>query len=197
MLRKEASPTPATSRAYYAMFWAAQAALGRAGVRRSEWTHAALLASFASDLIRRRKVYPAVLGQHFNRAIQLRLDADYRLAGVSLNHADKVVRWAHQFVTAIINRCPMAQTIQRCTDHRAGLDAAVTAFSLFIRDLCPEAHLEVSFVQYEDEDAHIWVSPPPRLTEQERENLANQVAEKSIDLLLSDGFLILGGVEEP
>ena len=82
------------------MFWAAQAALAGVGVRRGEWSHAALLASFVSDLIRRRKVYPAVLGQHFNRAMQLRLD-DYRLAGVSLNQAAKVVRWAEQFVTAI------------------------------------------------------------------------------------------------
>ena len=94
-------PHSATSRAYYAMFWAAQAALAGVGVRRTEWSHTALLASFASDLIRRRKVYPAVLGQHFNRAMQLRLDADYRLAGVSLNQAAKVVRWAEQFVTAI------------------------------------------------------------------------------------------------
>jgi hypothetical protein len=57
--------------------------------------------------------------------------------------------------------------------------------------------LEVSFAQYEDEDAHIWVSLPSSLTEEEREDLANRVAQKSIDLLLSDGFLILGGVEEP
>jgi len=91
----------------------------------------------------------------------------------------------------------MTQTTQRRTDHRAGLDAAVTGFSLFIRDLCSEAQLEVSFAQYEDEDAHIWVSLPSSLTEEEREDLANRVAQKSIDLLLSDGFLILGGVEEP
>jgi uncharacterized protein (UPF0332 family) len=91
----------ATSRAYYSMFWAAQAALAHVGVRRSEWSHPALQASFASELIRRRKRYPALLGQHFNRALQLRLDADYRLKGVSQKQATQTVRWAQEFLAAI------------------------------------------------------------------------------------------------
>ena len=91
----------ATSRAYYAMFWTAQAALAQVGIRRSEWSHPALQASFVTELIRRRKRYPAVLGQHFNRALQLRLDADYRLTGVSLNQAKQAVRWAEEFLAAI------------------------------------------------------------------------------------------------
>lgn len=91
----------------------------------------------------------------------------------------------------------MAQTTQRLADYRERLDATVTTFSLFIRDLCPEARLEISFTRHEDEDAHIWVSLPPSLSEEERENLANQIAERSIDLLLNTGFLILAGIEEP
>jgi uncharacterized protein (UPF0332 family) len=91
----------ATSRAYYSMFWAAQAALAHVGVRRSEWSHPALQASFASELIRRRKRYPALLGQHFNRALQLRLDADYRLKGVSQKQATQTVHWAQEFLAAI------------------------------------------------------------------------------------------------
>ena len=54
----------------------------------------------------------------------------------------------------------------------------VTAFSLFIQELCPEAQLEISFVRYEDEDAHIWLSLPSTLEEKKREELANKVAEK-------------------
>ena len=54
----------------------------------------------------------------------------------------------------------MAQTILTLPDYRARLDAAVTDLSLFIRELYPEAQMEVSFVRYEDEDAHIWVSLP-------------------------------------
>jgi hypothetical protein len=91
----------------------------------------------------------------------------------------------------------MAEITQRIVDYRERLDATVTAFSLFIRDLCPAAQLEVSFSRHEEEDAHIWVSLPPSLSEDERETLANQIAEKSIDLLLDTGFLILAGIEDP
>jgi hypothetical protein len=91
----------------------------------------------------------------------------------------------------------MTGTIQTITDYRNRLDAAVTAFSLFIRDLCPEVQLEISFVRYEDEDAHIWVSLPATLTAETREELATRIAEKSLDILLAEGFLILAGIEEP
>jgi uncharacterized protein (UPF0332 family) len=91
----------AASRAYYAMFWVAQHALTRYGVRRSEWSHSALQASFVSELIRRRKLYPALLGQHFNRALQLRLDANYRAKGIGRQQAAQAVRWAQEFVIAL------------------------------------------------------------------------------------------------
>jgi hypothetical protein len=90
----------------------------------------------------------------------------------------------------------MAQP-QLLVEYRNRLDAAVTTFSLFIRELCPEAQLEISFVHYEDEDAHIWITLPSTLSAEGREELANRVAEKSIDLLLNEGFLILAGIEEP
>ena len=90
----------------------------------------------------------------------------------------------------------MAQITHILSDYRDRLDAAVTAFSLFIRDLCPEARIEISFTRYEDEDAHIWVSLPSNLTSEEREELANHLAEKSLDFLLAEGFLILAGIEE-
>jgi hypothetical protein len=90
----------------------------------------------------------------------------------------------------------MAQRTRTRPDYRTRLDAAVTALSLFIRDLCPEAQLEVSFVRYEDEDAHIWVALPSTIAEEGREQVANQIAEKSLDILLAEGFLILAGLEE-
>ncbi|SRR5216684_4916846 len=94
-------PHSAASRAYYAMFWAAQAALARVRIQRSEWSHPALQASFVNELIRRRKRYPALLGPYLNRTLQLRLDADYRLKGVSQKQATQAVRWAREFVTSI------------------------------------------------------------------------------------------------
>lgn len=94
-------PYSATSRAYYAMFWAAQVALARVGISRSEWSHPALQASFVNELIRRRKLYSAFFGPYLNRALQLRLDADYRPKGVSLKQATQVVRWAQEFVATL------------------------------------------------------------------------------------------------
>lgn len=83
------------------MLWAAQAALAYAGIQRAEWSHSGLQASFVTELIRRRKRYSAMFGQHFNRVLQLRLDADYRLEGVSHIQATRAVRLAEEFVTAI------------------------------------------------------------------------------------------------
>jgi hypothetical protein len=91
----------------------------------------------------------------------------------------------------------MTESTLTLADYRTSLDSAVRALSLFIRDLYPEAHLETSFVRYEDEDAHIWVILPATLTADEREELANRLAEKSLDFLLTEGFLILAGIEEP
>ena len=90
----------------------------------------------------------------------------------------------------------MEQNTQTLSDYRDRLDAAVTAFSHFICDLCPEARMEISFTRYEDEDAHIWVSLPANFTPQAREDLANHLAEKSLDFLLAEGFLILAGLDE-
>lgn len=73
----------------------------------------------------------------------------------------------------------------------------MTAFTLFIRDVFPEARLEISFARHEGEDAHISGSFRFSLSEDERESLANQIAEKGLDLLLATGFLILAGIEEP
>ncbi len=90
----------------------------------------------------------------------------------------------------------MEQNTQTISDYRDRLDTAVTAFSLFICDLCPEARMEISFTRYEDEDAHIWVSLPADFTPEAREDLANHLAEKCLDLLLAEGFLILAGLED-
>jgi hypothetical protein len=83
------------------MFWAAQAALAYVGIQRAEWSHSGLQASFVTELIRRRKRFPAIFVQHFNRILQLRLDADYRLKGVSHIQATRAVRLAEEFIAAI------------------------------------------------------------------------------------------------
>ena len=91
----------------------------------------------------------------------------------------------------------MTQTVQTDDDYRERLGAAVIAFSRFIRDLCPEARLDTSFFHYDTEDALIDIIPPVTLTEEQREALAAKVAEKGMDILLNEGFLIAAGVEDP
>jgi len=62
-------------------------AMTHVGIQRLEWSHPALQASFVNELIRRRKLYSVFLGPYFNRALQLRLDSDCRLKGVSQKQA--------------------------------------------------------------------------------------------------------------
>lgn len=84
------------------MFWAAQAALASIGVKRAEWGHPILQSTFATELVRRRKRYPNRFGSHFNEALRLRIEADYRWKGISRKNATRAVGWAREFVTTII-----------------------------------------------------------------------------------------------
>jgi len=43
------------------------------------------------------------------------------------------------------------------------LEAKLTELSSFIKDLSPESRVEISFEQYEDEDAHVRVYLPPTI----------------------------------
>ena len=91
----------------------------------------------------------------------------------------------------------MTPTVQTRDDYRERLGAVVIAFSHFIRDLCPEARLDTSFFHYDTEDALIDITPPATLTAEQREALADKVAEKGMDILLNEGFLIAASVEDP
>jgi len=91
----------------------------------------------------------------------------------------------------------MTDTASTTSDRKTLLDKSLTDFTLFILQMCPDARLEVSLTRYEDEDAHIWVSPPLSLSEGARESLADRLAEESIEILLKTGFLLLTAVLEP
>src|SRR2546430_6340895 len=82
----------AVSRAYYAMFQAAQVALEAAGVTRAQWSHPVLQASFTRELIHRRKTFPGVLRDYLSVGLDVRQEADYGSAGVSRRIAQRMVR---------------------------------------------------------------------------------------------------------
>jgi uncharacterized protein (UPF0332 family) len=91
---------PAASRAYYAMFQAAQVALEQANVGRGEWSHPALQAAFAAELVGRRKIYPSVLRAYLTSGIRVRQLADYG-TGVSKAVSERLIRKAVFFLVTI------------------------------------------------------------------------------------------------
>ena len=91
----------AASRAYYAMFQAAQVAMAIAGSPRDEWSYAGLQAAFVRELIHHRKIYPAVFRDYLSSGLRMRHVADYGREGVSRKTAQRLVHRATSFVTAV------------------------------------------------------------------------------------------------
>jgi hypothetical protein len=83
------------------MFQAAVVALATAGFHRDTWSHAALQATFTTELIHRRKLYPRSLAQYLNRTLFWRNIADYADTDMSQRRARQLVAWAQAFVTAV------------------------------------------------------------------------------------------------
>lgn len=83
------------------MFQAAQVALEQAGFSRSSWSHSGLQAAFTTELIHRRKRYPAVLRDYLSSGLEVRQVADYGRSGVSQKIAQRLVRRARTFVAAV------------------------------------------------------------------------------------------------
>ena len=91
----------AASRAYYAMFQAAQVALEAAGFMRSEWSHRGVQAAFTTELVQRRKLYPAALRDYLSVGLEIRQAADYGRGGASGKMAGRAVRRAASFVARV------------------------------------------------------------------------------------------------
>jgi uncharacterized protein (UPF0332 family) len=96
------------NRAYYACFQGAVAVLRAAGFRptgsQDTWSHATLHATFARELITRRKVYPADDRDVLARTYTLRQSADYSQDLVSDSQAERVLRRAGDFLAHIQTR---------------------------------------------------------------------------------------------
>jgi uncharacterized protein (UPF0332 family) len=96
-------PTEASSRAYYAMFDAARAALldVQAPVEaEAARTHKGLISGFARHVVRPGFV-PSEIARTFAQAQQARLVADYKDEQVSTSDALQVIEWAEAFVEAL------------------------------------------------------------------------------------------------
>jgi hypothetical protein len=82
-------------------------------------------------------------------------------------------------------------------DPNRSLESILTEFSLFVKELCPEASVEITKTSYEDEDANIVVRPPEQWAAEQCDILEERLSARSIDLLLQTGYHILVGVFEP
>jgi len=61
----------------------------------------ALPATFTTELIHRRKLYPRSLAQYLNRTLFWRNIADYADTDISQRRARPLVAWAQAFVSAV------------------------------------------------------------------------------------------------
>ena len=98
---REGLVNSAASRAYYAMFQAAQIALEAEGFARTEWSHRGLHSSFNQQLIQQKKAYPGVFRNHLTSALTIRQAADYGEAGISAKIAQRQLRRAKAFVETV------------------------------------------------------------------------------------------------
>jgi uncharacterized protein (UPF0332 family) len=110
---REGLVNSAASRAYYAMFQAAQLALEVEGLVRSEWSHKALHASFNQELIQRRKLYARALRDYLTAALTVPQAADYGESGISAKVAQRQVLRAVAFVQRVEEATSGGQLSQR------------------------------------------------------------------------------------
>ena len=85
----------AASRAYYSMFYAAQAFL--ASEQQSFSSHSAVISAFGQHFARTRRV-PPEYHRFLIEGQELRLDADYELPGVPASEAAEQIQRAEKFL---------------------------------------------------------------------------------------------------
>jgi uncharacterized protein (UPF0332 family) len=90
------------NRAYFACHQAAKGALFGAGITANG--HRAVQAQFATQLISRRKVYPADLRDTLSKLMVVRHRADYSTDLMGIGEARRTLRESQAFVTRVMGR---------------------------------------------------------------------------------------------
>jgi hypothetical protein len=62
------------------------------------------------------------------------------------------------------------------------------------RYTAPQAEVDITLEQYEDEDAHLYVHPPQAMTAEDVERLELTVGERCNEILLDTGLFIVSAV---
>ena len=74
------------------------------------------------------------------------------------------------------------------------LDSQIAELVAQIKEVSPPSRIEISFEQYEDEDAHICVYLPVTMDAEEVERLELMMGERCNEILLETGLFIVGAV---
>jgi hypothetical protein len=74
------------------------------------------------------------------------------------------------------------------------LEAKLTELTALIKDLSPKSRVEISFEQYEDEDAHVRVYLPPTIEPDKAEHIELTLGARCNDILVDTGLFIIGAV---
>jgi hypothetical protein len=83
---------------------------------------------------------------------------------------------------------------KRKIPSRQLLDSKLTELAALIKDISPQAQVEISFEPYEDEDAHVSVHPPATMGAEAVAHLELMIGERCNDILLDTGLFIVGAV---
>ena len=83
---------------------------------------------------------------------------------------------------------------QTTVSQRQLLECTLSTLATLIQDLAPQAQVEITLEQYEDEDAHIYVHLPQAMTAEDVERLELTVGEHCNEILLDTGLFIVSAV---
>jgi len=78
--------------------------------------------------------------------------------------------------------------------QRQLLERTLSELATWIQDLAPQAEVDITLEQYEDEDAHLYVHPPEAMTAEDVERLELTVGERCNEILLDTGLFIVSAV---
>jgi len=83
---------------------------------------------------------------------------------------------------------------QTTASQRQLLESTLSHLATMIQDLVPQAQVDITFEQYEDEDAHVYVHPPTALAAEDIERVELTVGERCNEILLETGLFIVSAV---
>ena len=81
-------------------------------------------------------------------------------------------------------------------DKSALLEMKLSELTDLVKDLSPEARVEIAFTHYEDEDASLDVYLPVPLPIVEVRRLEQALGERCNEILVTTGLFIIGAVQD-